>query len=147
MPRVHRDSEKNHHGRNLYFAKPLKYYILQQICRSKETLSFAWWFQNFDIMAFSSLIFHNHIILVSLCLLTWNNIGQGGRPQEKSLTGQESSQLQERLLNISFVPRARPQEKSLIGRGTEFQKRLLNISYVPPSPNLLAAVGACQGGR
>ena len=99
-------------------------------------------------MAFSSIIFHNHIILVTLCFLTWNNIGQRGRPQDKSLTGLESSQLQERLLNISFVPRARPQEKSLIGRrGTEFQERLLNISYVPPSPNLLAAVGACQGGR
>ena len=98
-------------------------------------------------MALSSIIFHNHIILVILCLLTWNNIGQGGRPQEKSLTGQEGSQFQERLFNISYVPHAQPQDKSLIGRGAEFQERLLNISFVPPSPNLLAAVGACQGGR
>ena len=27
------------------------------------------------------------------------------------------------------------------------QERFLNFSFVPPSPNLLAAVGACQGGR
>ena len=98
-------------------------------------------------MASSSIIFHDHIILVSLCLLTLNSISQGGRPEDKSLTGQEGSQLQERLLNISYVPQARPQDNSLIGRDTEFQERLLNISYVPPSPNLLAAVGACQGGR
>jgi len=31
--------------------------------------------------------------------------------------------------------------------GAELQERFLNISFVPPSPNLLAAVGACQGGR
>merc|ERR1719400_1665189 len=30
---------------------------------------------------------------------------------------------------------------------SQLQERFLNISYVPPSPNLLAAVGACQGGR
>ena len=96
-------------------------------------------------MALSSITFHDHIILVVLYLLTWNNIGQGGRPQDKSLTGQEGSQLQERLLNISYLPQA--QDKFLIGRGNEFQERLLKISFVPPSPNLLAAVGACQGGR
>ena len=31
--------------------------------------------------------------------------------------------------------------------GAELQERFLNFSFVPPSPNLLAAVGACQGGR
>ena len=31
--------------------------------------------------------------------------------------------------------------------GAELQERFLNISFVPPSPNLFAAVGACQGGR
>jgi len=33
------------------------------------------------------------------------------------------------------------------GNDSQVQERFLNISYVPPSPNLLAAVGACQGGR
>jgi len=32
-------------------------------------------------------------------------------------------------------------------KASQLQERFLNISFVPPSPNLLAAVGACQGGR
>ena len=47
------------------------------------------------------------------------------------------------LVTVSFYPPLAWADNN----ASQLQERFLNISYVPPSPNLLAAVGACQGGR
>jgi len=49
------------------------------------------------------------------------------------------------LFLVSFYPLTSWADTD--GNASQVRERFLNISYVPPSPNLLAAVGACQGGR
>ena len=76
--------------------------------------------------------------------LVWADINPS---QEADINPSQEADInpsQEADINPSQEADFNPSQEAYINPS---QERFLNFSFVPPSPHLLAAVGACQGGR
>jgi len=84
------------------------------------------------------------VFLLPFFSLVWADINPSQEADSNPSQEADINPSQEADSNPSQQADSNPSQEADINPS---QERFLNISFVPPSPNLLAAVGACQGGR